>query len=253
MYFDFAGFLFLASLVTGLLYFADLLYFKKRRGDKQAAWPLRMGESLFPVFIIVFLIRTFIGEPYRIPSGSMKPTLLEGDFVLVSKFNYGWYFPYIDKRLRFGNVDRGDILIFRYPPDPKTNFVKRVIGLPGDRIVYQNKTLFINGELVPKEYIESTYIDNQDGHSFLVREFTEELPTHPHKIYEHTFGGKDFEGTVPEGYYFVMGDNRDDSGDSRFWGYVPDKYVKGKPWRVAISVDPHQYQPRFSRWGMRVD
>lgn len=254
MYMDFAGILFLLTLVSGMIWLFDRLYFAKKREGK-AGWFVETCVSLFPVFLIVFMIRTFIAEPYRIPSGSMKPTLVEGDFILVSKFKYGWYFPVLNVRANpFSQIQRGDVVVFRYPPDPKVVFIKRVIGLPGDKIVYVNKNLFINGELVPKEYLQTTYTDALDGKPYMVREFVETLPDNvEHDIYTRNMPGYEFDGVVPEGHYFAMGDNRDDSGDSRVWGFVPDHYVKGKAEYVLISLNQKSFKPRFDRFGERIE
>jgi signal peptidase I len=184
----------------------------------------------------------------------MKPTLLEGDFVLVNKFKYGWYFPVIDKRLSLGtDPDRGDVVVFRYPPKPTENFIKRVIGLPGDEIVYVNKELTINGKPVPKTFIESDYVDPVDGSPYFVRMYKEDLMGVKHDIFERPGDGLTFSGKVPEGHYFVMGDNRDDSGDSRVWGFVPDALMKGEAFRIMISVDTKQFNMRWNRTGDAIE
>lgn len=249
MYADFSGLLFLLTIFTGFVWL-----FTKIRGQRNKVTDFFAG--LFPVFLIVFVIRTFIGEPYRIPSGSMKPTLVEGDFVLVSKFAYGWHFPVINQRLDWGNKpERGDVIVFRYPPEPTVNFIKRVIGLPGDTILYVDHQLFINGEHVEATYIDSTTSkDIGDNRPILVRVFEEKLPPDAtHQIYQRNVTGLSFSGTVPEGNYFVMGDNRDGSGDSRIWGFVPDKLVKGKATMVLMSIDSESFMPRIGRTGGSID
>lgn len=254
MYFDFSGLLFMLALVTGMVALLEWLVFSKKRpkGKKHNKF-IEICVGFFPVFLIVFMIRTFLFEPYRIPSGSMKPTLVEGDFILVNKLAYGWYFPYIDKRLTLGqDIERGDVIVFRYPPDPEMNFIKRVIGLPGDKIIYNNHELYINGERIPKEYVETTYTDTEMDRTVMVRTFKENLPPE-HEIYDQNHLGLAFEGVVPEGHYFAMGDNRDDSGDSRVWGYVPDSLVKGKASYILLSIDGDKMLPRLKRTGVSID
>lgn len=254
MYLDFSGLLFILAVVTTLFVAIDVLFFKKKRGERKKPWLLSTAYELFPVFLIVFAIRTFIIEPYRIPSGSMKPTLVEGDFVLVNKFSYGWYFPFIDTRLTLGqHPERGDVVVFRNPSMPTQNFIKRIIGLPGDSIVYQNKNLFINGEPVKEEFLESTYVDPLVGKPYFVRMYEEALGEAKHKIFERPGPGLEFTGTVPDGHYFVMGDNRDDSGDSRVFGYLPDALVKGDAFRIMISVDTKKMTMRWDRTGAKID
>lgn len=254
MYMDFAGLLFVLAVASTLIAGIDTLFFKKKRGTEKPSWFLVLVYELFPVFLIVFCIRTFVIEPYRIPSGSMKPTLLEGDFVLVNKFKYGWYIPVIDKRVSFGTApERGDVVVFRNPVHPTINFIKRVIGVPGDDIMYQNKQLFINGKLVPKTFIESDYADPIDGKPYFVRMYKEELLGVDHDIFERPMDGLTFSGKVPDGQYFVMGDNRDDSGDSRVFGFVPDALMKGDAFRIMISVDMKQLAMRWKRTGAAID
>ncbi len=254
MYMDFSGLLFVFAVLTTLLVGVDTLFFKKMRGDAKPIWVIGLAYELFPVFLLVFCIRTFVIEPYRIPSGSMKPTLVEGDFVLVNKFKYGWHIPYIDKRVSFGvKPERGDVIVFRYPPKPTENFIKRVIGLPGDEIIYQDKQLFINGQLIAKAFVESDYTDPIDGQPYFVREYREDLMGVEHDIYERPINGITFSGKVPEGHYFVMGDNRDDSGDSRLWGFVPDALLKGDAFRIMISIDMKQLDIRWKRTGEAIE
>jgi len=249
MYADFAGLLFILALFTGVV-----LLFEKVTGKSNRF--IKFFADLFPVFLIVFVIRTFIGEPYRIPSGSMKPTLVEGDFVYVNKSSYGWYFPYIDKRFNWGNEpQRGDVIVFRYPPEPTVNFIKRIIGLPGDKILYVNHQLYINNEPIKTTYLNSTTTTDVDNlQPYLVRLFEEDLtPELKHQIYERNVSGLPFEGEVPAGQYFVMGDNRDGSGDSRIWGFVDDKLVKGKALYVLLSIDPNGMMPRVGRTGGSIE
>lgn len=249
MYADFAGLLFVLAVITGVVTLVEKI-------TKKSNKVTQFFSGLFPVFLIVFVIRTFVGEAYRIPSGSMKPTLLEGDFVYVNKSSYGWYFPYIDKRVDWDNKPkRGDVIVFRYPPEPTVNFVKRIIGLPGDTILYADHQLYINGEHVETNYINSTTTtDVGDDQPYLVRRFTEDLPPDvKHEIYQRNTNGLSFQGKVPEGEYFVMGDNRDASGDSRVWGFVPQSLIKGKATYVVLSFDTKTLMPRFGRTGGSID
>ncbi len=255
MYMDFAGLLFFMTVLTCSIALVDKLFFDRKRNGEKRPWLIETAYSLFPVFLFVFVIRTFIAEPYRIPSGSMKPTLVEGDFVLVNKSKYGWWFPIIDYRLNpFEDPARGDVIVFRYPPKPKVNYIKRIIGLPGDDITYDNKQLFINGALVAKEYLETTYNDSPRGRPYLVRMYEEFLlPDANHLIYEREGAIIGFSGTVPEGHYFVMGDNRGDSEDSRVWGFVPDHYIKGKAARIMVSYDGKNVKLRMKRTGSKIE
>lgn len=260
-YFNFELILFYATLITGLIALADLLYFKKRRQKKQGAGDsakvpaiIDYAKSFFPVLLIVFLLRSFLAEPFRIPTGSLEPTLLAGDFILVNKFDYGIRLPVIHKKLfGKGEVKRGDIMVFRWPPNPSYNFIKRVIGLPGDKISYINKELYVNGEKVPQTFLTESMVhgDNQD---YRALEKEENLLGIKHHIYinpERT--SRDFHDVVvPPGMYFVMGDNRDDSADSRYWGFVPDENIVGKAMVVLLSWDSADTAIRFKRIGKMV-
>jgi signal peptidase I len=254
MIWDFSGLLLAATLVCGAIWLIDAKFFKARRLKKNAnakepMW-VDYARSFFPILLFVFVLRSFVIEPYRIPSGSMEPTLLIGDFILVNKFTYGIRFPVIDKKLiAISEPERGDVMVFRFPPEPKINFIKRVIGLPGDHVVYKNKQLFINGKLITKEFPRIEIQAAPDGGQYRVRRFTEILPAATHDIYENFVTGKDADVVVPEGHYFVLGDNRDGSDDSRFWGLVPEKNIVGKAVALWMSWDNVEYNVRFSRIG----
>ena len=257
MIWDFSAILFFATLISGLLWWLDAKCFKPKRlsknpNAKEPIWA-EYARSFFPILLFVFLLRSFLVEPYRIPSGSMKPTLLVGDFILVNKFTYGIRLPILDKEIvTMNKPDRGDVMVFRFPPEPKINFIKRVIGLPGDKIIYKNKQLFVNGELISKTDSQVVNLTGHDGQSYRVREYTETLPPISHKIYEHLTPGKDAEVIVPEGHYFVMGDNRDESDDSRFWGFVPDENIIGKAFALWMSWDAEDFSVRFDRIGTAI-
>ncbi len=213
------------------------------------------SRSLFPIFLIVLLIRSFAFEPFRIPSGSLEPTLLIGDFILVNKFDYGLRLPVLHtKILPVGEPKRGDIVVFRWPADPDVNYIKRVIGLPGDHIQYINKQLFINGQPVEQKYLGQGRDVSASGQSWPVELKREYLPGAEHDIFiQSSVPAYDFDDiTVPEGYYFMMGDNRDDSSDSRFWGFVPKKCILGKASFVWLSWDDLTKRVRWDRVFHRV-
>jgi signal peptidase I len=211
---------------------------------------IETARSFFPVLLLVFLVRSFLFEPFQIPSGSMKPTLAVGNFVLVSKFSYGLRLPVIRTSLwKRPGPERGDVTVFRFPESPKVHYIKRVIGLPGDRVVYRNKQLSINGEPASKTFVRkgadtlTSYSDfEQDlaGHQFLIREDDGQMQP-----------GSEGEWMVPAGHYMVMGDNRDRSNDSRFWGFVPEDLVVGKATHVWLYWPSPWYAnfPSFSNVG----
>jgi len=258
---DFPTLLVILTFATGLIWALDaMLWAPKRRaqvaGLKAAAEPpseellekagkepslVEMSRSFFPIILIVLLVRSFVVEPFRIPSGSMMPTLLVGDFILVNKFAYGLRLPVLNtKILDTGMPERGDIFVFRYPENPSVDYIKRVIGLPGDHIAYRNKVLYINGEQAPQNY-RGTYLGVGGGQAMTgARHLQEDLLGVEHDILvmpgRNVFGG-DFEFVVPEGQYFAMGDNRDNSRDSRAWGTVPEKNLVGKAFFIWMSWD----------------
>ncbi len=284
---NFALLLFMASVVTGVYWLAERFYFLPQRvqaaekieaadvarradlnklgiaqvdgnvADAKAAvlaqpWWLDWTAGLFPVIISVFFLRSFLVEPFKIPSGSMIPTLLVGDLILVNKFTYGLRLPVLNTKITEGNApQRGDVMVFRYPPKPSLDYIKRVIGVPGDTVGYINKRITINGQAVPTENLPEFFDED------LMRYF---------KQYEETFGDRkhrllndpdrpafvpgaeQFPGreacnytiegvtcTVPQGHYFMMGDNRDNSLDSRYWGFVPEKNIVGKAFFVWMN------------------
>lgn len=256
---DFALILFILLVATGVLWAADKLVFaKKRRAEAPEPWWVEYGASFFPVIVIVFGLRSFVVEPFRIPSGSMIPTLLVGDFILVNKYDYGIRLPVINKKIfDIGAPKRGDVMVFRYPEDPSLDYIKRVVGLPGDRIEYQNKRLTINGVAVPEskapdylntdrlQYsqrfieklgnVEHSILNDADRPAFVPE--VHDFPLRENCIYNNA----GFICTVPPGHYFMMGDNRDESSDSRVWGFVPDKNIVGRAffiWFHAKSLLP---------------
>lgn len=287
---NFALLLFLASVVTGLYWLAERFYFLPRRqaaaaqleaealqrraeNDKlglksdeggelvQARerllvqpWWLDWTAGLFPVIVVVFLLRSFLFEPFKIPSGSMIPTLLVGDLILVNKYHYGIRLPVLNTKVTEGNKpQRGDVMVFRYPPRPSQDYIKRVVGVPGDEVAYLNKRLTINGQ--PVAYSEMPEFFDEDAMRYF-KQLGETLGAAPHRMIvdgerrggfsEAEIGDFPYrqscrysvEGVVckvPEGHYFMMGDNRDNSLDSRYWGFVPDRNIVGKAFFVWMN------------------
>ena len=215
-------------------------------------WWLDWTAGLFPVILVVFLLRSFLFEPFKIPSGSMIPTLWVGDLILVNKFHYGVRLPVLNLKITQGTeVARGDVMVFRYPPRPSVDYIKRVVGVPGDEVSYLNKKLFINGQAIATENIPE-FFDESVMRYF--KQSQEKLGEKSHNLIvdddRPAFipGADDFafrdqcrysiEGVVckvPQGHYFMMGDNRDNSLDSRYWGFVPDANMVGKAFFVWMN------------------
>ncbi|MEJ6024068.1 signal peptidase I [Ramlibacter sp. PS4R-6] len=284
---NFALLLFVATLVTGLYWVAERAWFLPRRreaaaaleaqdaqrraelsargisqvdGDVQQArqrilmqpWWLDWTAGLFPVILAVFVLRSFLFEPFKIPSGSMIPTLLVGDLILVNKYTYGVRLPVVNTKLTDGTPpQRGDVMVFRYPPKPSLDYIKRVVGVPGDEVAYLNKKLTINGQPVSKQPV-ADYFD-EDAMAYY-KQYEELLGARRHRILNddnrpafipgvENFPSREncrysVEGVVckvPEGHYFMMGDNRDNSLDSRYWGFVPDKNIVGKAFFIWMN------------------
>ncbi len=246
---NFAFWLLLLSILSGIIYLLDVLIWQKKRSSRQKPNKIiEYSRSFFPVFFTVLLLRSFLIEPFRIPSPSLEPTLLVGDFVAVNKFAYGLRLPVFEtKILSISNPKRGDVAVFRWPPDPTYDYIKRVIGIPGDHITYKNKRLTINGKRVEQTFLGYT-TDESTGKA--VGQYQENLMGVVHKIYTRLdVPASDFDITVPEGQYFVMGDNRDDSADSRFWGFVDDQFLRGKAFLVWMSWNGKKDQIRWNKIG----
>ncbi len=246
---NFALCLVILSLVSGVIYLLDVLFWAKKRKHGEA--PNRLIEysrSFFPVFMIVLLLRSFIIEPFRIPSGSLEPTLLVGDFLAVNKFSYGLRLPVWEKKIiSISHPKTGEIVVFRWPPDPSYDYIKRVIGVPGDKIAYHNKILTINGVEVKQTFVGYT-TDESSGNA--VAQYRENLNGVEHNLFTRPdVAAVDFKVTVPAGQYFMMGDNRDDSADSRFWGFVDDKYLRGKAFLIWMSWNGKTDMVRWDRIG----
>ncbi len=242
---DFAFWLFVALMVTGGVVLWDRMIQTRTSGiDRQPSKTIvtvvEYARAFFPVILVVFVLRSFIVEPFRIPSGSMLPSLYIGDFILVSKFSYGIRIPVINRKIvSLGVPRRGDVLVFRYPHDQKTNFIKRVIGIPGDIIDYRGKQVWINGVVVPLEPVKHHLLDDSSNSVASVVEYQEDLGEAKHGVLlDESRSSRDMMRiTVPPGHYFVMGDNRDHSNDSRFWGFVPDQNLVGRAFLVWFSWD----------------
>ncbi|KTD18439.1 signal peptidase I [Legionella jordanis] len=246
---NFALLLVILSLVSGVIYLLDILYFARRRKpDEKPGRIIEYSRSFFPVFILVLLLRSFLIEPFRIPSGSLEPTLLVGDFVAVNKFAYGLRLPVLEtKILPISDPKVGDVAVFRWPPDPSYDYIKRVVGIPGDKVTYHNKVLSINGKEMKQTFVEYT-TDESSGRA--VAKYRENLNGVEHNIFVRPdVPAEDFDVVVPEGHYFMMGDNRDDSADSRFWGFTPESYLRGKAFLVWMSWNGKTDSVRWSKLG----
>ncbi len=240
------------TLFTGVIVAIDKLVWKTAEDDSRDAVPgakrtlVEYSRSFFPVLLFVLVIRSFIFEPFRIPSGSMMPTLLEGDFIFVKKFSYGLRLPVSEtKIIETGEPERGDVVVFRLPSDPSVNYIKRIIGLPGDEIVYSRQRLIINGEPMQLVKGKDAAVDA------LV--FSEDLDGRVHDILitNAQFSTRDGTYRVPEGQYFVMGDNRDRSRDSRFIGAIPEEFLVGEAVRIWMHFVPWNL-PEWSRIGQKI-
>ena len=257
---NFTLILLLLVVISGAIYLFDVLFMAKKRVVAEGEEPLKMpilidyARSFFPVFLFVLLLRSFLVEPFRIPSGSLKPTLLVGDFVAVNKFSYGLRFPVFDtKFLSIGEPHNGDIAVFRWPPNTKFDYIKRVIGLPGDHVVYKNKVLTINGKQASQKFINYMTDGNRSGRTWKVEKREENLMGIKHNIYVRPdVPAFDFDITVPDGKYFMMGDNRDDSSDSRFWGFVDEGNLLGRAFGVWMSWDGMTDKIRWRRIGSAI-
>ena len=264
MDFDFALLLVVLTGATGVIWLLDRLLLapgrrrraaalegmsslpaaeRKTRAEEAVREPIvvEYARSFFPVLLLILLFRSFLAEPFKIPSGSMMPTLLVGDFILVNKFAYGLRLPVLNTKIvPVGEPKRGDVFVFRFPENPKEDYIKRVIGLPGDEITYRNKTLFINGKEIAESYLGPYTGPSEPTRSMAGAQVkAEQLDGVDHRIMELPQIQVGHEGTwkVPDGYYFAMGDNRDNSLDSRFWGFVPEANLVGKAMVIWMNWD----------------
>lgn len=264
-------------LLTGSIWLADSLFLAASRRDRKGdnthdpssrssdatnqrpqaysePWYVEYSKSFFPVLLIVLVLRSFVAEPFRIPSGSMMPTLLVGDFILVNKYAYGIRLPVLKSKIfSVGEPKRGDVAVFRFPRNPSDDYIKRIIGLPGDHVAYYNKSVYINGEKVKQVYVggyEGVGSGSIMNNALVKREYLEDLK-HEILINEDRMNvnGEFF---VPSGHYFVLGDNRDNSNDSRFWGFVPEKNLVGKAFMIWLNWDFQGGTFDSSRIGERI-
>ena len=240
---DFSAVFVAALAITGIILLVDAAI---RRSAKSTPWLVAQARALFPVILVVLVVRSFLVEPFRIPSASMMPGLVDGDFIFVNKYVYGLRLPILNvKILPIGEPQRGDVVVFRLPSNPSVNFIKRLVGLPGDRIVVQDNRLFINGKLVPLR-ADGTYTGDFGftGAPLGIERFgTEEHVV----MFARGRFATGYDATVPAGHYFFMGDNRNDSEDSRFGvvGFVPEQNLVGRAQRIWMnwrhgSVDWHR-------------
>lgn len=259
---DFALVLVVLTSLTGIVWLVDSLLFRQKRMDRSVQKRIELprepviveySRSLFPVLLIVLLFRSFLFEPFKIPSGSMIPTLLVGDFIIVNKYSYGIRIPVLNKKIiSLGEPQRGDVVVFRFPKDPAVNFIKRAVGLPGDTITYRDKELFINGERVEETQtgrFESGDIKCTTPAVDAVL-FDEQLGDVNHNILLHDRNrSRNGQWVVPEGHYFMMGDNRDRSNDSREWGFVPEENLLGRAIGIWLNFDFEKGCADLSRVG----
>lgn len=246
-----------AVFLTGLIYLIDIFICAPRRKKKNITKPsilIEYSRSFFPILLLVLLLRSFLAEPFRIPSGSEKPDLLIGDFIVANKFAYGIRLPVLHRKIMaVGEPKRGDVVVFLWPRDTSTYFIKRVIGLPGDVISYKNKVLTINGRLAPLELLGERTDHDGNAKEWPVWLQEENLFGLKHPIYTRPDQpANDFSVQVPKGNYFMMGDNRDNSYDSRYWGFVPEKDLVGKAMWIFFSWNSENNRVRWHRIGMRI-
>jgi signal peptidase I len=244
------------TLISGLIWGVDSLFFSKQRrlqtkeGDIELPILVDYAKSLFPVFIIVLLLRSFVAQLFMVPSGSLEPTVKPGDFVLVNQFAYGLRIPIWNKViLKNGEPKRGDIVVFHWVVNPKVDFIKRVIGVPGDKVSYINKVFYINGKPAEQTFLKQTLYGDSLMPKWIVHEMEENLQGVKHNLYicpktavacpghsKYDF----YNVVIPKGEYLMVGDNRDDSDDGRFWGFTPDKYLVGKAKYIVFSWNSNE-------------
>jgi signal peptidase I len=251
--------MFLLLVATGAVWLLDHVWLRQRRAaEHPEPWWVEYPKSFFPVILVVFLLRSFLVEPFKIPSGSMLPTLLVGDFILVNKFAYGVRLPIVNLKIAdVGEPQRGEVMVFRYPENPALDYIKRVVGLPGDKVAYRNKRLWINEQEIrvtpdgAYNYVESglKFVAAQRQietlgerrHTILVQPEVPSVHVSGVRMFPFrdscAYNETGFSCSVPPGHYFLMGDNRDSSSDSRYWGFVPDANIVGKAFLIWWNFD----------------
>lgn len=253
----FALIMFVLLLVTGAIWLLDKYRLRKQRKEEEKEpWWVEYSISFFPVILAVFILRSFVIEPFKIPSGSMIPTLHVGDFIVVNRYAYGLRLPIVNKKfIEIGEPQRGDVMVFHFPNDPSIDYIKRVVGLPGDEIIYRDKRLWVNGELQAQtpdgdyNYVESglrfvhteRYVEKlgEREHAMLVNPehaqiYLGKVDDFPQRS-QCSYSEQEMRCVVPAGHYFMMGDNRDNSRDSRYWGFVPDDMIVGKAFLIWMN------------------
>jgi signal peptidase I len=259
---NFALFLFLATVATGAVWLYDRVHYAKRRApDEREPWWIEYPKSFFPVLLLVFLLRSFVAEPFKIPSSSMRPTLVVGDFILVNKFAYGIRLPIVEQKvIPIADPKHGDVVVFRYPVNPSQDFIKRVVGVGGDEVVYRDKALTVNGKPLPQtpdgaySYLEGMRFETTERlfetadtgsgpRRYTIIENPQAQPVYPQNVRPFPdrqncdYNDRGFVCRVPPGHYFMMGDNRDNSDDSRYWGFVPDDHIRGRAFFIWFNLD----------------
>lgn len=254
MNFDFPFILTTVTIVAGFIWLVDILIWGRTPKTAKHPLVLEYAKSFFPVLIFVLIVRSFIVSPFRVPTGSLEPTVVPGDFLLVEHYSYGLRLPVWDNVIiPVSHPKHGDIVVFHWPGNPaKVDFVKRLIGVPGDHISYINKVLYINGKQASQKFLRyATDSESSVAGTWTVKVMQEDLDGVKHLIYvnpkspAHNFKNL----VVPKGEYFMMGDNRDGSDDSRYWGFVADKYLIGKAFLVWLSWDSKTDSVRWHRFG----
>ncbi len=254
---NFTRILVIALVVTGAIWIGVRIAERLRGTSSQqrSAW-LDIPASLFPVILVVLLVRSFVVEPFKIPSSSMRPTLKVGDFILVNKFEYGLRIPLVGWRFTEGeSPQRGDVIVFEYPRDESIDYIKRIVALPGDRVAFRDKHLFINGKQVPTSAKGRHVFRASENRRARAQRYEEQTSSHRYSVlYTEGRSYREINSPIriPPGEYFVMGDNRNNSKDSRYWGTVPAENILGEAFLIWWSWDGYRNAPRWNRLGLGI-